>query len=235
MTNKIAGRMAATGAALVALTTCSRAETIELPTFNVVATTPLGGGEIDVAKSPVLRLADGLTGHSDLQRHDAPRDAGAPGAGRHGQQRIGQRLPARRQLSRLHRDAGDRNADRPRRLSERRADQRGVRRRRQLGPHTRECDRQDGDRRGKPDLRPQRPRRRRHRHDEERFHLAGLRSRSSRRFIRSRAGGSSVRQAGRRLVGLSGGHADQRRRLAGRRILAAHQLLRRCRLQGERV
>ena len=30
----------------------ARAETIELPTFNVVATTPLGGGEIDVAKVP---------------------------------------------------------------------------------------------------------------------------------------------------------------------------------------
>ena len=102
MTNKIAGRMAVTGAALVALTTCSRAETIELPTFNVVATTPLGGGEIDVAKSP---FAVWQTGSQDIQTFNdttLPGTLGAPGAGRHGQQRIGQRLPARRQLSRLH-------------------------------------------------------------------------------------------------------------------------------------
>ena len=52
MATKIAGRIATTGAVFVVLTTCSRAETIELPTFDVVATTPLGGGEIDVAKSP---------------------------------------------------------------------------------------------------------------------------------------------------------------------------------------
>ncbi len=32
--------------------TAAHAETIELPTFNVVATTPLGGGEIDVTKVP---------------------------------------------------------------------------------------------------------------------------------------------------------------------------------------
>ena len=64
MTNKIAGRMAVTGAALVALTTFARAETIELPTFNVVATTPLGGGEIDVAKSP---FSVWQTGSQDIQ------------------------------------------------------------------------------------------------------------------------------------------------------------------------
>jgi iron complex outermembrane recepter protein len=52
MTNSVAGRIATTGVVLAALTTCSWADTIELPTFDVVATTPLGGGEIDVAKSP---------------------------------------------------------------------------------------------------------------------------------------------------------------------------------------
>jgi iron complex outermembrane receptor protein len=64
MTNPIAGRMAATGVVLAALTTWSRAETIELPTFNVVATTPLGGGEIDVAKSP---FSVWQTGSQDIQ------------------------------------------------------------------------------------------------------------------------------------------------------------------------
>jgi iron complex outermembrane recepter protein len=52
MTNTTAGRIATAGVVLALTTIGSRAETIELPTFDVVATTPLGGGEIDVAKSP---------------------------------------------------------------------------------------------------------------------------------------------------------------------------------------
>ena len=48
----MAGRLAAAGAVLALGTIGSRAETIELPTFNIVPTTPLGGGEIDVARSP---------------------------------------------------------------------------------------------------------------------------------------------------------------------------------------
>ena len=41
------------GVALVAAAaTNARADTIQLPTFDVVATTPLGGGEIDVTKVP---------------------------------------------------------------------------------------------------------------------------------------------------------------------------------------
>ena len=40
------------------------AETITLPTFDVVATTPLGGGEIDVAKSP---FAVWQTNSQDIQ------------------------------------------------------------------------------------------------------------------------------------------------------------------------
>ena len=52
MTTRIAGRIATAGAVLALATAGSRAETITLPTFDVVATTPLGGGEIDVAKSP---------------------------------------------------------------------------------------------------------------------------------------------------------------------------------------
>ena len=52
MTIKGARRIAATGVVLAFAAAGARAETIELPTFDVVATTPLGGGEIDVAKSP---------------------------------------------------------------------------------------------------------------------------------------------------------------------------------------
>ena len=51
MTIKIAGPLGATGLFL-ALSTVSYAETITLPTFDVIATTPLGGNEIDVAKTP---------------------------------------------------------------------------------------------------------------------------------------------------------------------------------------
>ncbi len=52
MTTNLAGRIATAGVALALTTAGSRAETITLPTFDVVATTPLGGGEIDVARSP---------------------------------------------------------------------------------------------------------------------------------------------------------------------------------------
>jgi iron complex outermembrane recepter protein len=52
MVHEIARRFAMTGLVLGLTTTCSRAETIELPTFNVVATTPLNGGQINVAQSP---------------------------------------------------------------------------------------------------------------------------------------------------------------------------------------
>src|SRR5580700_1650486 len=64
MTTNAAGRIA-TASVVFALTTIgSRAEEIELPTFDVVATTPLGGGEIDVAKSP---FAVWQTGSQDIQ------------------------------------------------------------------------------------------------------------------------------------------------------------------------
>ena len=52
MTTKIAGRIATAGIALALMTIGARAETIELPTFDVVATTPLGGGQINVSQSP---------------------------------------------------------------------------------------------------------------------------------------------------------------------------------------
>ena len=52
-----------------------------------------------------------------------------------------------------------------------------------------ERDRHDDDHRLKPDLRPQRPRRRRQRDHEERLHLAGRRSRSRGRLLLARARG----------------------------------------------
>ena len=52
MTTKVAGRIATAGVVLSLTTIGSRAEEIQLPTFDVVATTPLGGGEINVAQSP---------------------------------------------------------------------------------------------------------------------------------------------------------------------------------------
>ncbi len=55
------------GVTLVAATMAqARAETIELPTFDVVATTPLGGGEIDVTKVPG---AVWQTGAEDIQTY----------------------------------------------------------------------------------------------------------------------------------------------------------------------
>src|SRR5579871_4501011 len=53
MTRSKAGLSRVLGfAALAAATSAARADTIVLPTFDVVATTPLNGGQIDVAKSP---------------------------------------------------------------------------------------------------------------------------------------------------------------------------------------
>jgi iron complex outermembrane receptor protein len=64
MTTKVAGRIATAGVVFALTTIGSRAEEIQLPTFDVVATTPLGGGEIDVAKSP---FAVWQTSSQDIQ------------------------------------------------------------------------------------------------------------------------------------------------------------------------
>jgi iron complex outermembrane recepter protein len=64
MTTKLAGCIATAGVILALTTIGTRAEEIELPTFDVVATTPLGGGEIDVAKSP---FAVWQTSSQDIQ------------------------------------------------------------------------------------------------------------------------------------------------------------------------
>src|SRR3984885_13696067 len=64
MTIKVAGRIATAGVVLALATVAPRAEEIQLPTFDVVATTPLGGGDIDVAKSP---FAVWQTNSQDIQ------------------------------------------------------------------------------------------------------------------------------------------------------------------------
>jgi iron complex outermembrane recepter protein len=45
-------RVATIGVFLAVLTTASRADTIQLPTFDIVATTPLNGGQINVSQVP---------------------------------------------------------------------------------------------------------------------------------------------------------------------------------------
>jgi iron complex outermembrane receptor protein len=64
MTTTVAGRIATVGAILALTTIGSRADTIQIPTFDVVATTPLGGGQINVAQSP---FAVWQTNSQDIQ------------------------------------------------------------------------------------------------------------------------------------------------------------------------
>src|SRR5271168_5631102 len=64
MTTKVAGRIATAGVVFALTTIGSRAEEIQLPTFDVVATTPLGGGEINVSQSP---FAVWQTSSQDMQ------------------------------------------------------------------------------------------------------------------------------------------------------------------------
>jgi iron complex outermembrane receptor protein len=64
MTVKVAGRIATASVVLAFATIGSRAEEIQLPTFDVVATTPLGGGQINVSQSP---FAVWQTSSQDIQ------------------------------------------------------------------------------------------------------------------------------------------------------------------------
>jgi iron complex outermembrane receptor protein len=65
MTRSTAWCLQAIGfAALMAVTAAARADTIVLPTFDVVATTPLGGGQINVSQSP---FAVWQTSSQDIQ------------------------------------------------------------------------------------------------------------------------------------------------------------------------
>ena len=64
MANAIVWRVATIGVCLAGLATSSRADTIVLPTFDVVATTPLNGGQINVSQSP---FAVWQTSSQDIQ------------------------------------------------------------------------------------------------------------------------------------------------------------------------
>src|ERR1700749_2310396 len=72
MMTKVVGRIATAGVVFALTTIGSRAEEIQLPTFDVVATTPLGGGDVDVAKSP---FAVWQTNSQDIQTFN---DSGLP-------------------------------------------------------------------------------------------------------------------------------------------------------------
>jgi iron complex outermembrane receptor protein len=61
---RLTGRASLCAALFAAAVTPARADTVVLPTFDVVPTTPLGGGEIDVAKSP---FSVWQTGAQDIQ------------------------------------------------------------------------------------------------------------------------------------------------------------------------
>src|ERR1700690_838724 len=70
MTTKVAGRIATAGVVLALTTIGARAEEIQLPTFDVVATTPLNGGQINVSQSP---FAVWQTSPQDIQTcNDTP-------------------------------------------------------------------------------------------------------------------------------------------------------------------
>ena len=196
-------------AVLAAAPANARAETIELPTFDVVATTPLGGGEIDAAKVPgsVWR-----TGAADIQSHfdstvtqtlarEAPGVTVGNVSGNDFQPDVSYRgfdatpVSGRAQGLAVY--------------------QNGVRVNEAFGDTVNwdliaanAIDRMTlvaGD----PIYGLKRPRRRAQRDDEERLHLAGPGSRRSRRLIRARAGLVPVRQAGRRLCGLCRRRGDQ--------------------------
>ena len=61
---RLMGRGSLCAAFFAAAMTHARADTVVLPTFDVVATTPLGGGEINVAQSP---FSVWQTGAQDIQ------------------------------------------------------------------------------------------------------------------------------------------------------------------------
>src|SRR5271157_4483543 len=61
---RLMGRGSLCAALFAAAMTYARADTVVLPTFDVVATTPLGGGEINVAQSP---FSVWQTGAQDIQ------------------------------------------------------------------------------------------------------------------------------------------------------------------------
>ena len=127
--------------------TGARADTFVLPTFDVVATTPLGGNEIDVARYPG---AVWQTGAQDIQTFNDTTltdtlARSAPGV------TVGNVSGNEFEPDLFYRgfDATAVTGT-PQGLAVYQngtSHQRGVRRRRQLGPHPGQCDRQDDDHR----------------------------------------------------------------------------------------
>ena len=235
MTTKIAGRIATAGVVLALTTVGSRAETITLPTFDVVATTPLGGGDIDVAKSPfavwqtncqdiqtfndttlpdtLARQAPGVT-VGNVSGNDFQPDLSYRGFDATAVSGTPIGLAVYQNGVRINEAFGDTvNWELiPENAIDRTAIIAGnpIFGLNALGGAV-TVTMKNG------------------------FTWQGFEADIRGRLIRSRPGGNSVRQADRQLLGLYRGDADQRRRLARRRKLADHQFLRRRRLQGERV
>ena len=167
---------------------------------------------------------------ADFDHATAPDLLGRHGAGlarRSARRSDRQSVPARPQLPRLRRLAGDRHAAGPRRVSERRAHQRGVRRHRQLGLHPGKRHQPDDAGAQQSGLRAQRDRRRAGVRDEERLHLSRRRKRRDGRLLwpdrRDRAG----RRPERQFVRLHHRRRHRRRRLArGFAVAAAPPLCR---------
>ena len=213
---RLTGCVSLCAALFAAAMTHARAETIVLPTFDVVATTPLGGGEINVAQSP---FSVWQTGAQDIQTFN---DTTVP-------ETLARQTPG---VTIGNVSGNDFQPD----ISYRGFDatpvtgtpiglavyQNGVRINEAFGDTVNWDLIPDNaiDKMaivaGNPIFGLNALGGAAQRNDEERLHLGRLRSRSSRRLVLSCAGGTSVRQAGRRLFGLFGGDADQRRRLAGR-------------------
>ena len=123
-----------------------------------------------------------------------PADAAAEGAGHHHLRR--RRQPAARGavLSRVRCLAGQRPLAGRRRLPERRAHQRGLRRRGELGRHPEQRHLVDVGGQQQPVVRFERARRRRQHPDEGRLQLPGRRGRHHGRLVRPQAGRHSGRR-----------------------------------------
>ncbi len=141
---------------------------------------------------------------------------------------------ARHRLSRLRLLADPGHAAGHRRLSERRARQRSLRRHDELGHAPDLRHRLDGHDLQQSGVRPQRARRRGQHQDEGRLHLSGRKVRDFRRLVRARPGRGRLRQAGWQFRLLRRARRRDGRRLPRVRRLHDPPLLWRSRLSRRR-
>ena len=223
---------------------------VTLPTIRVVPAAPMTAGR---ATTPGRAARVARTGrsrsrqdsrdgrHGDGRRHLAhlldvgDRGAAAARAGRQPAGRPGQRLFPGPSLSRLHGFAAARHAAGARRLRQRHALQRSVRRHGELGPDPgqrhrprRRLERQSG-------VRPQRARRRGQRPAQERLHLQRRGARSPRRLVRPGQRLGAVWRPQGQCRGLCGGRRSHRPRLALPVAVADQARLWRRGLSGQRT